>query len=69
MESAKKENGTGGSRAEAISAAFPFAVETARAYRAEFGEGVKIMYASNAAGEEIRVKGYERWPGERGFSL
>lgn len=39
--------------AEEVSAAFPEATRFARDLRAVFGDGVKIIYARNAHGQEI----------------
>ena len=38
---------------EEIAAKFPEAVAFARAIREVFGDGVKLTYARNAAGEEL----------------
>lgn len=38
---------------EDIARRFPEAVQIARAFREVFGEGVRLTYARNAAGEEL----------------
>ena len=52
--------------AEEIAAKFPEAVAVARAFREVFGEGVRLIYARNPAGETLgRTVSGESSPLER----